>query len=137
MGVLIVDTELPTGRKWGVMADGGISLEDIRGFVLVPTDQIEGMSANEIGKHVLSLVIAAKAARLKCAMEACFFGEQFRPHVHEIENLLREAEGLPTNIVEEEVDNQRMIPDSVAWSASRPPFGLSLLKELHSKITGQ
>lgn len=137
MGVLIVDAELATGRKWGVMADGGMSLEAIRGFVLVPTDQIEGMTRDEIGDNVLSLVVTAKAARLKCAMEYCFFPEQFRTHLHEIEHILREAEALQSDVLEEEVNNQRMIPDSLAWSASRPDFGLSALKKLHSEITGR
>ena len=106
-------------------------MDAIDGFVLVPVNEIQAMTPHQIGSIVKSLALAAKAARIKCAMESCFYPEQFRPHLHEIEKLLDEAKSLPVDLTEAS-EAQLIMSDFAQW---RPPFGLSALQELHSSIT--
>jgi hypothetical protein len=131
MSTLIVQTALPNGQNWGVMADGGMGLENIRAFVLVPVLEIEGMPPEEIGRIVLSLALDAKAARVKCAMEDCFppFQDVSLRHVEE---LLSEAEKMfGKSDVLENTPNQDFY-NTWGWV---PDWGFAKLRELRDTMT--
>jgi hypothetical protein len=131
MSTLIIKTKLPNGQNWGVMADGGMGLDNIDAFVLVPVLEIEAMTPEQIGNTVLSLALDAKAARVKCAMEDCFppFHDVSLRHVDE---LLFEAEKMfgKTDVLEG-TSNQEFHND---WGWV-PDWSFSKLRELRDKIT--
>ena len=66
MSTLIEHYRLEDGKEWAVLADGGTDYENIQTYVCVPASDLN-RPAEELGKAVASLRLAAEATRLKCA----------------------------------------------------------------------
>lgn len=66
MSTLFEHYKIEEGNEWAVLADGGSDYEDIQAYICVPVGDLN-KSAEELGKAVASLRLAAEAARLKCA----------------------------------------------------------------------
>jgi hypothetical protein len=66
MSTLIEHYKLEDGKEWAVLADGGSQYENIQTYVCVPAGDLD-RPAEELGKGVASLRLAAEATRLKCA----------------------------------------------------------------------
>lgn len=66
MPTLIEHYKLEDGNEWAVLADGGSDYDSIQTYICVPAGDLN-KTAEELGKTVASLRLAAEAARLKCA----------------------------------------------------------------------
>jgi len=66
MPTLIEHYKLEDGNEWAVLADGGSDYESIQTYICVPAGGLD-KPAEELGKAVASLRLAAEATRLKCA----------------------------------------------------------------------
>jgi hypothetical protein len=154
MPTLIEHYKLEDGNEWAVLADGGSDYESIQTYVCVPVGGL-GRPAEELGKAVASLSLAAEAVRLKCA-----WLHSIRPNQDEsialleiINRSLDEADQFSkagANGLLEATPQQTAFTSSIKpyqgddaraqvmrWTEWHPMIGLQVMLDMKSEIEGK
>jgi len=120
MPTLIEHYKLEDGNEWAVLADGGSDYESIQTYICVPVGGLN-KPAEELGKAVASLGLAAEAVRLKCA-----WLNNMQPHQDESITLLeiinRNLEDADRFAKEGEAGLLEPTPQQSAFPASIKPY---------------